>query len=107
MRVVKREDFLKLPKGTVYTDYKPHVFGCLCIKGESLKNDWWEQIIVGSLDHESDYLPDIFEALKLGKDVPVELHMESRDACFDDKQLYAVWSKEDVLKLISRLQETL
>lgn len=107
MKVVSRQEFIKLPAGTVYTDYAPHIFGELCIKGDSLDNDWWEQRIVGELGINCEEIPEVIERLDAGEDIPVDLDIEARDAMFDVDQLYAVWSKEDVTKLISRLQETL
>ena len=39
MRIIDRVEFLKLPENTVYSPFKPHYFGGLSIKGETINNN--------------------------------------------------------------------
>lgn len=50
MRIVNRQQFLAMPAGTVYAKYEPCSFEDLCIKGDSLPNDWFYQQIVDAID---------------------------------------------------------
>jgi len=45
--------------------------------------------------------------MKARESVEVDFENTSRDGMFEDEQLYAVYEKEDVEKLIARLQQTL
>jgi len=35
MRIVRLEEFLSLPPGTVFAKYRPQIFDELCVKGDS------------------------------------------------------------------------
>lgn len=101
MRIVNREDFLKLPPGIVFSKYEPHIFEPTEIKCVSLESD----------NHFIDY---IFQELVAPIDAEnweekqtsfsLDFECTSRDGMFDPDQLFAVWEKEDVLGLIERLK---
>ena len=107
MRIVDRKTFLSLPGNTLFSTYDPQVFGPLEIKGESLSNDYYVQDIASAVESISDQDEcDILDdALLTGRPFRMDFHCEGRDGCFNDKELYAVWENDDVLSLISRLQE--
>lgn len=108
MRIVSRAELLKLPPGTVYSEYEPCYFRDLSVKVDTWENDWLYDSLFVPLDttSDSDYLAKC-DVAERGEDVPLDFHSTSRDGTFDDKQLYAVFSPEDVEKLIARLQEAL
>lgn len=111
MRIVKRPEFLKLPPGTLYSKYKPCIFEELNIKGDTLPNgnDWFYQQIADATEHYGqDCIDALTAAEELGKSIAMDFDCEGRDGCFeDDSQLFAVWERADVEKLIARLQQTL
>ena len=110
MRIVDRKTFLTLPSGTVYQKYEPCIFSGLAIKRDSLENDWF----LTSLDDASfqnewdsgDHF-DLCAVAESGENVPLDYDIEQRDGCFDDSDLFAVWTKDDVRGFISLLQATL
>lgn len=114
MRIVNRETFMALPVGTLYAKYVPCAFESLSIKGDTIYHDgkardWFYQQIVDSIDaRDSGEWGNMLEESELtGKELAMDFETEGRDGCFEDDQLFAVFSKEDVAKLIERLQRCL
>ena len=108
MKIVNREIFLGLPKGTVYSKYEPCCFGELCIKDDSIYNDWYYQDIIGVIDSNDsgEFAEKLFESQREGKSILMDFNCISRDAMYDE-ELFAVWDKEDVAGLIERLQKSI
>jgi hypothetical protein len=113
MKIVNRDEFLKLPAGTVFAKYSPSVFGELMIKGASLfhdgtGNDFLYQPIVDAIECEdSDEFIQKCDAAENGESVRFDFDCLGRDGFFDYDELYAVWERVDVEQLIDRLQEAL
>ena len=111
MRIITRAEMLKMPQGTVYSNYNPCIFTELYIKADdagNYENDWLYDGLLGAI--ESTGSDDFFakcEEMEQGKSVSVDFEYTGRDGLFDDKKLYAVYEPEDVAKLIERLQKTL
>lgn len=109
MKIVDRKAFLTLPAGTVFAKYEPCCFENLLIKEKSLENDFFYTEIVDAIDcNGSDEFSRLLEeAESKGANLTMDFDNQGRDGCYDEKQLFAVFEKEDVEKLIKRLQETL
>lgn len=110
MKIVDRQTFLAMPKGIVFSKYKPHYFGDLSIKGETCgKNDFFVQGISGSFEwNDTDEFVSKLEDAKINKtSLAVDFNVECRDGLFEDDQLFAVMEEQDVRALIHRLEETL
>jgi len=94
MRLVKRDEMLKLPPGTVYQMFDPNILGELMVKGEnSGDTDWYEQP-VGAY-------PDLNQ---------MQFEMEStecREARFDDTLFYLVYEDTDIEIMVARLKGNL
>ncbi len=105
MRIVKRDEFLKLPAGTVYQKYKPCVnfFEEICVKERTISEyDFCHYIVPAVLDADSnDYAPIVDTSAKL------DFNSTVRDGFFEEDQLFAVWEKEDVSGLVTLLQTCL
>jgi hypothetical protein len=111
MKIVDCKTFLALPPGTVYAKYAPSYFEGLCIKGDTLPNgnDWFYQQIVDSIraSDSGEWGALLDESETTGRELVMDFNFEGRDGCFEDDQLFAVWSKEDVAQLIERLKRCL
>ena len=109
MRIINRKDFLKMPAGTLFTKYKPCVFGDMMIKGESLSNDFFCQQIVDAVDcdNSEEFNDILLDAGENGTDFSMDFDCEMRDGMFDDGELFAVWGEDDVQALVDRLKETI
>lgn len=109
MRIVSRDDFLKLPAGTLFSKFEPLIFEDLAIKGDTSDgaNDFMYQPIASAVDFEdtSDLLDKTERATK--ESVAMDLDCQSRDGCFDESQMFLVWERADVEQLIARLNTAL
>ena len=107
MRILTPKQFLEEPYGVIYIQFIPETYiGGLAIKSEERGiNSWWA----------TDILPWVIsdkEFEKWEKDKSYELKTESfttDDAVYnhDGNVLYAVFNKEEIQNMISRLQESL
>jgi hypothetical protein len=111
MKIVNRKEFLKLPAGIVFAKYKPCIFGKLAIKESSIDcesiNDFIVQPLGVEIDADFDEFVGKCKKAENGEEVPLNYDCFERDGFFHQDQLFAVFSKEDVKKLIDRLIETL
>jgi len=109
MKIVNRQIFLAMPAGTIYSKYVPCMFGDLYIKGDSLTSDWYEQAIVDAIAHDdsTEFHDKLIHAEKYGDSLVMDFDCEQRHGLFDADQLFAVWERDDVEQLITRLQKTL
>jgi hypothetical protein len=114
VRIVAFEEFLNLPPGTVYCDYRPvGNFGALCIKqdtcfGKTGPVDFYYASLCDVDALSSDHAAELLEqAQEPGGSVPVAFDVFQREGLFDPGALYAVWEAKDVAGLIAALQETL
>jgi hypothetical protein len=109
MRIVKREEFLKQPTGTLFSKYMPCAFSDLCIKGDTSTlsiDDFWFTTVPWP-DGASD--SEVFNTLEKAKndsEFSFDLDFEScdRDGLFDQGQLFAIWEEKDLNAFIGTLQ---
>lgn len=109
MKIVNLETFRSLPNGTVYTKYEPCCFEGLCVKQGTIEHDFFYESITDEIEcHGSG---DMVDKLSLAKETGCSIKMDfeatMRDGFFEENQLYAVWEKEDVEGLVSKLQKCL
>lgn len=107
MKILTREQFLRLQGGVLYTKYEPCDLGDLEVKWDSLGcSDWVAQPIVGAFEaHDSgEFCRILDEAQETGCSIPVDFDCAGRDGCFDRDQLFLVWERGDVAKLADLLQ---
>ena len=114
MRIVDRQTFLAMPEGTVFAKYDPSIIREPMVKCDSIaiRGELKDFRYVGLTDQvdcsgsfERDGIMDLAEI----EGTPFALHFntQSRDGLFDADQLFAVWDRDDVEGLISRLQMSL
>lgn len=94
-----------MPEGTVFCKYAPCYFEEIAIKLETLEtNDFYYSSLIEFKDDEGPNFSDLlFDAQENGTDLEMDFHVPCRDGCFDDNQLFAVWSRKDVYDLVNRL----
>lgn len=108
MRIVKLEEFLTLPQGTVFSKFRPQIFDFPQIKlasmGEidfcSFELDHWPEC------NDSNEHHDIIHKMEQDPtfEHPLTFDVTGRDGCFERDQLFAIWDDADVQGLIERLQ---
>lgn len=101
MKIVNRQIFLSMPEGTIYSEFKPDIFGHMQIKGSSLEYDFLCIGIADAIESESsDMFHDIVEEMYTkGISADIDFDNFGRDGMFNKEQLFAVWEKKDLLKL--------
>lgn len=113
MKVLSREEFLKMPEGTIFCKGKGWYFDNLCIKAQTLQNsvedigDFVYLDMNWSNGKDSNEAVDIMEdSLKEGKSFICN-DAFGRDGCFDKEDLFLVYEKEDLEKLKWFVQDAL
>lgn len=109
MKILTREQFMKMPQGTVFSYYEPCFFRGLHIKDsqpDKYHPDFSMSDLIGAVENTSsgDY-SEKCELMENGASLPVDFEFSGREGLFDDKLLYAIYEKDDVNKLIRRLQD--
>ena len=117
MKIVDRKTFLSYPADTLFSKYEPCKFGSMMIKGDTLNHertefkapdagltDFQVQQIEDAVLADSTGVFDILEHCKeTGESFDIDLDCWGRDGLYEQHQLFVVWEKEDVQKLMNRL----
>lgn len=108
MRIVNLQEFLKLPAWTMYRKYTPCYTEDLLWKQDSLgERDF--VYVQASMPDGSDS-GDVVEACEdmqhNGASYPLE-DWSSRDGMFKDEQLFMIYEKEDIEKVLGFVQNAL
>lgn len=107
MKVMNRAGFLKMPEGTIYTKGVKWAFGRLCIKGESLEDDWIYLDPAWISAHDSGEAADRLEKmLEGGASYPAE-DAWGRDGRFDAKEIFLVFERDDLRELRGHIDRAL
>lgn len=108
MRIVKFDEFIELPEGTVYGFYRPCFTNDLYIKGESLnsKQDWFYSCITPcNFDYNNDCQNiDAMQAMENGEHCVLDVSIQERDGMFDYDRMFLIYEEEDILKIINKLK---
>lgn len=105
MRIVNREEFLKLPIETVYCKYSTlGNFEEVQIKSATYTTDWRYQNLFDVDAPDSNVRTELLLDAE-EKGTPLKLHFEStyRDGFFDQDQLFAIFDKDEIREMIGRL----
>jgi len=106
-KVVNREEFLKLPSGTIYCKGRRWYFEGICIKRNSLANEWlycnpaWVDA-----EGRDEALARVEDSLANGTAYPCERGM-SRDVAADEDALFLVFDHDDLLWLREQIDEAI
>ena len=110
MKIVDRQTFLGMPAGTIYAKFDPHSIREPAIKGQTIGSDWVVQSLTPyfeGADDDGAYFY-IIDAMMAGKESPpVDYDFNGRDGLFDQEQLFAVWSADDVRRLMTALRDAI
>jgi len=99
MRIITKEEFLKLPDGTVYCKGGRWWWEQISVKSKSYDNDWrYLQLDQIPANDSGEWLSNQERMLKTGESMPIQI-TDVRDGCFDPSDLFLVYEAED-LKLI-------
>jgi hypothetical protein len=110
MRIVNKQEFYKLPSGTLYSEYEPCIFTGLKIKNETIIHDnepedfFYEDLIGNVCADSSAVFIDILEKCEKDKsEFNLNFESGSRDGLFEDGALYAVYNTDEILALSEKI----
>ena len=107
MRVVNRKTFLALPVGTIYCKGVKWAFDGICIKDDSLENDWIYLDPAWPAAHDSGAAVELLEtSLETGSSFACE-DAFGRDGCFNDDDVFLIFEKDDLMDLQSYIGRAL
>jgi len=109
MRIVNKDIFLVQPAGTLFSKYSETRGGIgeLMIKSDTWAHgDFLYQDIRDAIENmgSEDWQDKLDDSQHNGTELAMDFDCLGRDGCFEDDQLYAIWSDEDRLALIKRLE---
>ncbi len=108
MKIVNLEEFRKLPAGTIYAKYEPCVFDGLDSKGDTLEVDFLYDGLIGNIEHDSsEDMFDKCQRMEKGESIGLDFDCTGRDGLFEESQLFAIYEKGDIEKLIGKLNRCL
>ena len=105
MKIVDRKTFLTLPEGTIYSYYVPQISNGLMVKQETLSDDWIYQDLLFEVygDSSNDVMQLLTQAEEHGTSFRLDLDCGTRDGMFDNEQMFMVYEKEDITRLVNKL----
>lgn len=99
---------LKMPQGTVFSYYKPCFFNGLYIKNsdENDEIDFVVSNLVGAVEvNNSEDFVEKCGRMEKGESLSTDFNFSGREGMFDNEQLFAIYEKDDVEKLIKELNQ--
>lgn len=111
MKVLNREQFLALPQRTLFHKFEPIVEDQLCVfLGKCGTDDFvYQGLGLSAIESAGgrDTIDLLFKAIDSNGElsIPTDFNCAGRDGMFDKGQLFLVYEKQDVEKLIGLLQE--
>ena len=100
MRIVNYNEFVKTPKGTLYSEYAPCIFGEVRIKHDVIihngeVSDWYYQDLTNNPDWDYAETYDIMATCKImenGVEVPPDFDIIERDGMFNYDRKFLIYS---------------
>jgi hypothetical protein len=110
MKIVSKQEFLKLPPGTIFSDYQPQCLSGFKVKAESsigISDFIYSDLTGNPQNTGSEDFGDKCEAMEQGESVPIDVEFYGREGFYDDNMLYAVYERDDLKKIIGVLEAAL
>lgn len=99
MRIYNREEFLKLPAGTIYGKGKPWFFDGVNVKGDTTGNDWgYLNPLWVEAEDTGEAIDRLTGMLERGESQPMEDSF-GRDGCYDEDDIFLVFERADLDQL--------
>lgn len=104
MKIVDRKDFLKMKEGTVYAKHEVIGQNNICVKYESLEDDWW-YLCFGSIDADDDgeLFDRMHNMLEKGASYPVN-QLLAREGLHEVDQKFMIYETDDIDFMVSELK---
>lgn len=115
MRIINKQQFYKMPEGTIFSECSPCILDGLMVKGDTYYDrgipiDYLECNLIDCIDcnHSGEYA-DILEKAITDNDFSFSFNYNNfgRNGMYDEDQQYMVYEKKDLEKLINFLKKYL
>lgn len=118
MKLYSKEEFLKLPEGTLFI-FGPEnkigtlepTFRSLNVKYGSLTNDFVYKALIDIDADSTETLMEIDERVQeetrrngISSNIPIDLECTTRDGLYEEKATYIVFDNEEIKAIIASLQ---
>jgi len=106
MKIVNKEEFMKLPPNTLFSYYEPHCIRELLVKGDNCgDNDFFYASLLDAVDaNDTGEFVEILSAARYdSKEFKMNYNQYGRDGMFNDADIYLVYDEEDVKQLANHL----
>lgn len=110
MKIVNGKTLLSMPKGTVFCWYYEGIkeFGEMAVKQDSSTICFlYQEVVDVDCEHTGEYMDILKSSEEKGTEFKLNFTMPKKELVVDDRQLYAVFNKNDVIGLIGLLTENL
>lgn len=113
MKLIDRKAFLEMPNGTIYSTYEPCICDSLSIKISNVGDNDWSYIPLDTISFiNTEGSGDLYDKLLNLKpndsiDTDISMNESYRDGVFDKDEMFMVFSRDEVEKLIGVLTQTL
>lgn len=118
MKLYNKEEFLKLPKGTLFIFGPEKRIGTLepsyrslNVKYESMTNDFVYKALIDIDADSSETLMEIDDRIQketrlngISSNIPMDLDCTTRDGLYEEKATYIVFDNEEIKAIITSLQ---
>jgi hypothetical protein len=112
MKIVNKQEFYKLPEGTLYSEYEPCVLNGLNVKGMNMVGldnkliDFTLKSIIGNVycDSSDDFVNILTDAEENKTSIKLDFDYYGRDGLYEDDALYAIYEEKDIDDFIKQLQ---
>src|SRR6185503_20635672 len=103
MKIVNKQEFYKLPAGTLFSFYEPCIFTGINIKGKTIQDmekpiDFFYKSLIGnvSANHTGEFLDILSTANENKNEFKLDFITSSRDGIFDEESLYAIYNTNEI-----------
>jgi len=112
MKIVNKKEFYLLPPGTLYSNYERYGFTGLMVKQDTLYHkdkpiDFLFDDLIGNIDaQDSGQFIDKLDDAEINKtSLTLDFDCTQRDGLYEDEQMFAIYEKDDLKKIIKKLVE--
>jgi hypothetical protein len=110
MKIYRRNEFLELPDGTIYSKggFTSMDFNNLYVKAQTLPSNDWVYLNLCDIDSDDfdDFVKKYDNMIENKASYPMN-DSYARDGCFNDNDHFLVFEKEDLFKLIDIINSSI
>jgi hypothetical protein len=111
MKIITRKELIEYPTDVIFSYYSPCCFNGLHAKYADKTFgavDFLIDDLIAPIEcNDSEEFVEKCELMEKGGSADLDFEYTGREGLFEDKQLFAIYEKKDIEKLIKRLQNVI